>query len=521
MARTKLGLSVSKKEDFSKWYTEVITKSEMIEYYEDVSGCYILRPWSFSIWEQIQGWFDGKIKAIGVSPCYFPMFVSQKALETEKDHVEGFSAEVAWVTRSGASELDKPIAIRPTSETIMYPAFAKWIRSHRDLPLQMNQWTNVVRWEFKNPTPFLRTREFLWQEGHSAFADVVEADCEVLHILDLYSRVYEEVLSVPVIKGRKSEKEKFAGGDYTTTCEAYIDGSGRAIQAATSHSLGQNFSKMFQITYLKDGNSQEEKTKKYVFQNSWGLTTRSIGVAVMVHGDNIGLVLPPKVSPLHVVVVPIYNADTEPSIVVDIKNACRSIFTDIEKSGMRCYLDDRTDKKPGWKYNHWEQKGVPLRVEVGPKDIAKRMCRVVRRDNREKLQIKYDQLLAELSLLLDCIQADMLYKARKGRDQNVAIAWEWKEFIEALDRGCLILAPWCCTTKSEEWVKAETKALSTSRKDETQLDEVNAEGESKSLTGAAKTLCIPFNQPPLPNGTVCFTGNGAAAVCWCLWGRSY
>ena len=286
----------------------------MIEYYEDVSGCYILRPWSFSIWECIQSWFDAKIKQLGVKPCYFPMFVSQKALETEKDHVEGFAAEVAWVTKSGSSDLDNPIAIRPTSETIMYPAFAKWIKSHRDLPLRLNQWTNVVRWEFKNPTPFLRTREFLWQEGHSAFAEVYDADVEVLDILDLYSRIYEEVLAVPIVKGRKSEKEKFAGGDFTTTCEAYISGTGRAIQGATSHSLGQNFSKMFKITY-SGIEASSPNSRNFVYQNSWGCTTRTIGVMIMTHGDDDGLVLPPHAAPIQIVIVPIYQSQTDNDIV--------------------------------------------------------------------------------------------------------------------------------------------------------------------------------------------------------------
>ena len=246
--KTGLALTATKTGDFSEWYTALITKSELIAYYE-VSGCYILLPGSYSIWERIQSFFDSEIKKLGVENVYFPLFVSQRALEAEKDHVEGFAPEVAWVTRSGESELEQPIAIRPTSETIIYPYFAKKVRSHRDLPLKYNQWTNVVRWEFKHPTPFLRTREFLWQEGHTAFATVEEADVEVFDILDLYARVYEELLAVPIIKGRKSEKEKFAGGRFTTTCEAFIPGSHRAIQGATSHSLGQNFAKMCNISF--------------------------------------------------------------------------------------------------------------------------------------------------------------------------------------------------------------------------------------------------------------------------------
>ena len=260
----------------------------MIDFY-DISGCYILRPWSYSIWEAIQDFLDGQIKTLGVQNCYFPMFVSEARLNAEKDHVEGFAPEVAWVTKSGDGELNEPIAIRPTSETIMYPAFANWIHSHRDLPLKLNQWNNVVRWEFKHPTPFLRTREFLWQEGHTAHATLAEADKEVMQILGFYAAVYEELLAVPVIPGKKTEKEKFAGGHYTTTVEAYIPGTGRAIQGATSHNLGQNFGKMFKIEF-EDQNGQ----KAIPWQNSWGLTTRTIGVMVMVHSDDKGLVLPPR-----------------------------------------------------------------------------------------------------------------------------------------------------------------------------------------------------------------------------------
>ncbi|GBG33715.1 Proline--tRNA ligase [Hondaea fermentalgiana] len=523
---TKLGLSVAKEDDFSEWYTQVITKSEMIEYY-NISGCYILRPWSFKIWERIQQHFDGGIKKLGVEPCYFPMFVSKRNLSVEEDHIEDFAPEVAWVTKSGDSELEEPIAIRPTSETIMYPAYAKWIRSHRDLPLQLNQWTNVVRWEFKNPTPFLRTREFLWQEGHSAFATKEEADKEVLDILDLYARVYEELLAVPVIKGRKSHKEKFPGGDFTTTVEAFIPCAGRAIQAATSHSLGQNFSRMFKIKFLaeddKSGNAKDD-THNYVWQNSWGLTTRSIGVAVMVHGDNQGLVLPPRVAPIQLVGVPIYVKDGALGSVMD--DALRKILDEAEKSGLRVKLDDRTDKNPGWKYNYYEQRGVPLRVEIGSRDLEAGKCVLVRRDNGAREDCTLEQAGARCVELMDVIQADMLDRARQERDSRLAVVWTWDEFVEELMAGNMVLAPWSLTTKSEEWVKDETKRISEERaasagKGVDADQETNADGESKKLTGAAKTLCIPFNQPPMPEGTMCFTGCGEPAKEWCLWGRSF
>jgi len=276
--------------NFAKWYQEVITKSEMIEYYE-ISGCYILRPWSYFIWERIQGFLDPLFKSFGVQNCYFPMFVTEGALTREKDHIAGFAPEVAWVTKSGTTDLAEPIAIRPTSETIMYPSYAKWIHSWRDLPVVLNQWTNIVRWEFKHPTPFIRTREFLWQEGHTAHATKDDAYKMVFGILDFYARCYEEMLAIPVVRGWKSEEERFAGADDTTTVELFVPTNGRGIQGATSHMLGQNFSKMFEVQYEND-----KGQKEFVWQTSWGYSTRSIGSMIMIHSDDKGLVLPPKVA---------------------------------------------------------------------------------------------------------------------------------------------------------------------------------------------------------------------------------
>jgi prolyl-tRNA synthetase len=330
---TQLGLSVTKEEDFSLWYTQVITLSEMIDY-SDISGCYVLRPWAYFIWEQIQHYMDERLRQWGVKNSYFPMFVSQRALMTEKDHVEGFAPEVAWVTKSGETDLAEPIAVRPTSETIMYPFFSKWIRSHRDLPLEINQWCNVVRWEFKDATPFLRSREFLWQEGHTAHATYEEAQNRVLMALELYREVYEELLAVPVIKGAKTEMEKFAGGDQTTTVEAYINGSGRAIQGATSHNLGQNFGKMFKIAFEPASGGD----RMIPWQTSWGLTTRTIGVAVMVHGDNKGLILPPRVAPIQVIILPIAKKDVE---YESLLSYARGIEDQIRSVGIRVEIDER------------------------------------------------------------------------------------------------------------------------------------------------------------------------------------
>merc|ERR1712038_1269766 len=334
---SRLGLEAKKEDNLADWYSQIIVKAEMLEYY-DVSGCYILRPWAFSIWEAIQRFFDDEIKKLGVENCYFPIFVSQGALQKEKDHIADFSPEVAWVTKSGDTKLSEPIAIRPTSETVMYPAYAKWIQSYRDLPLRLNQWNNVVRWEFKHPQPFLRTREFLWQEGHTAFATFNEAKEEVLFILDIYRQVYENILAVPVICGRKTEKEKFAGGDYTMTVEAYISAAGRAIQGATSHHLGQNFSKMFDIVF-EDPKSGE---KKYVYQNSWGLTTRSLGVLVMVHGDDKGLVLPPNLASIQVVITPCgITASLDEKQRKDLLSACEEYEDELRASGIKVHGDYR------------------------------------------------------------------------------------------------------------------------------------------------------------------------------------
>lgn len=325
---TLLALQYKKSEDFPMWYSNVITLSEMIAYY-DISGCYILRPWSYKMWDIIQNWFNIEIEKLGVENCYFPLFVSQDRLEREKDHVEGFAPEVAWVTKSGDGELAKPIAIRPTSETIMYPAFSDWIKSHRDLPLKLNQWSNVVRWEFKYPTPFLRSREFLWQEGHTAHATFEDANIMVRQALELYRRVYEEILAVPVVPGYKTEEEKFAGGHSTTTVEAYIAGSGRSIQGATSHHLGQNFGKMFDIKY-QDSNGQSQ----VAWQTSWGLTTRSIGVMVMVHGDDQGLVLPPRIAPLQAVIVPVFTKQMTPEVA---QPYCDAILNQLQNQGVSAF----------------------------------------------------------------------------------------------------------------------------------------------------------------------------------------
>lgn len=490
---TKLGLHAKKNEDFGEWYSQVVVESEMISYYE-ISGCYILRPWAYSIWDEIKDWFDGQIKALGVQNAYFPLFITEDALMTEKDHVEGFAPEVAWVTKNGNAELDKPIAIRPTSETVMYPHYAQWIRSHRDLPLRLNQWTNVVRWEFKHPTPFIRSREFLWQEGHTAFATKEEAGEEVLQILDLYRRVYEELLAVPVCKGIKSSKEKFAGADYTTTVEAFIPATGKGVQGATSHCLGQNFSKMFNIEY-----EAENAGKAHPWQNSWGMTTRTIGVMIMVHGDDKGLVLPPRVAQIQTVIIPIVNKKLSPDEIKLMQQKVEETAAALKKIGVRATTDTRDNYTPGWKYNHWELKGVPLRIELGPRDMENETFMLARRDTGEKLSVSWNEAVTVVPALLDQIQKEMLERARKEFDESIEKATTWDEFTAALERDHMCLTPWA----DEEAIEEEVKKKSAT---------ADAMG--------AKTLCKPLDQPDLPEGTKCFF-SGKPAKNWVLWGRSY
>ncbi|CAJ1048504.1 bifunctional glutamate/proline--tRNA ligase isoform X1 [Xyrichtys novacula] len=502
--QTRLGLEAKKEENLADWYSQVITKAEMIEYY-DVSGCYVLRPWSYSIWESIKEFFDREIRKLGVENCYFPMFVSQAALEKEKSHIEDFAPEVAWVTRSGKTELAEPIAVRPTSETVMYPAYAKWVQSHRDLPIKLNQWCNVVRWEFKHPQPFLRTREFLWQEGHTAFATKEEAAEEVLQILDLYARVYEELMAIPVVKGRKTEKEKFAGGDYTTTVEAFISASGRAIQGATSHHLGQNFSKMFEIVFEDPKRPGE---KQLAYQNSWGITTRTIGVLTMVHGDNMGLVLPPRVACLQVVIIPCgITASLSEQDKEALLAQCSKYQSRLLDAGVRVKSDLRDNYSPGWKFNHWELKGVPIRLEVGPKDMQQRQCVAVRRDTGAKVTIPEAEVEKNLVAMLEDIQNNLFRKASEDLKKNMVAADSMEQFQKELDQGKIVQIPFCGEIACEDWIKKITA------KDQ------DLEPGAPSM--GAKSLCIPFSPlKTLQPGQMCVSGKEAAKY-YTLFGRSY
>ncbi|XP_019372022.1 PREDICTED: bifunctional glutamate/proline--tRNA ligase [Gavialis gangeticus] len=502
--QTRLGLEAKKEENLADWFSQVITKSEMIEYY-DVSGCYVLRPWAYAIWEAVRDFFDTEIKKLGVENCYFPMFVSQAALEKEKTHIADFAPEVAWVTRSGKTELAEPIAVRPTSETVMYPAYAKWVQSHRDLPIKLNQWCNVVRWEFKHPQPFLRTREFLWQEGHTAFATYEEAAEEVLQILDLYARVYEEFLAIPVVKGRKTEKEKFAGGDYTTTVEAYISVSGRAIQGATSHHLGQNFSKMFEIAF-EDPKKPGEK--QFAYQNSWGITTRTIGVMTMIHGDNMGLVLPPRVACVQVIIIPcgITNSLSEEDKDALLKK-CNDYLKRLLSVNIRVRADLRDNYSPGWKFNHWELKGVPIRLEVGPRDMKNYQFVAVRRDTGQKLTLAEDEAEDKLGQILEEIHANLYNRASEDLKNHMVVSNDMDDFQKELDSGKIVQIPFCGEIECEDWIKKTTAR--------------DQDLEPGAPSMGAKSLCIPFKPLcELQAGTKCVCGKNPAKF-YTLFGRSY
>ena len=478
--KTTQGITVKKDQDFSEWYTQVIQKAELIEY-SPVSGCYILRPNAYYIWEKVQQYFDQLIKQDGVKNVYFPLFIPESLLMKEKNHVEGFAPEVAWVESGGHSQLGERLAVRPTSETIMYDAYAKWIRSHKDLPLRLNQWCNVVRWEFKHCTPFLRSREFLWQEGHTAFANKEEAVKEAEKMLNLYEQTFKELYAIPVLKGRKSDGEKFAGAEFTLSVEAFLP-NGKAIQGATSHHLGQNFSRAFNISF-----TDEQGQKQLAWQNSWGLSTRSIGVMILMHSDDKGLVLPPRVAPVQAVIVPILFDDSKKKVLA----AAEMIKKKLEARGVLAQIDAREEYSPGWKFNEWEVKGVPLRLELGPKDLAKKQVVVARRDTGEKKEFKISEVSKVIPSLLEYIQFSLYHKAEKLLQERLVKVKDSPAAEKEFKKGNYIYVPWCAEAKCEESFKEKT---------------------------GGKSLNSPLKQPKVSGK--CFNcGNPAKA--WFYFGRSY
>jgi prolyl-tRNA synthetase len=439
-----------KSEDFSRWYTEIVRRAELADY-SPMKGMMVIRPYGYEIWELIKGHLDRMFKETGHRNAYFPLFIPESFLKKEAEHVEGFAPEVAWVTKGGDENLEEKWAVRPTSEAIICSMYAKWISSWRDLPLLINQWANVVRWE-KVTRLFLRTTEFLWQEGHTVHASHDEAEEETLRILNIYKTFAEKYLAIPVISGLKSESEKFAGALRTYGIEALMP-DGKALQAGTSHNLGQNFSKAFNIRF--ENKSQE---LEYAWQTSWGVSTRLIGGVVMTHGDDSGLILPPEVAPFQAVIIPISRGDWKTTVLPEANDTYRML----KENGLRVYLDDRDTYTPGWKFSEWEMRGVPVRIEIGPKDIEKKQVVLVNRIDRKKLFVGKDSLLSSLKTLLQEIQQTLFDRARDFRDRNTYTTQEFDDMVQTIEskRG-LVKTGWCGSSACEQ--QAKEKAAATIR----------------------------------------------------------
>ncbi len=440
-------------EDFPKWYTDVVLKTKLVDY-GPVKGTMVIRPYGYAIWENIQNEMNARFKKRGVENAYFPLLIPMSYFTKEAEHVEGFAPEVAVVTVAGGEELAEPLAIRPTSETIIGTMCAKWVQSYRDLPLKVNQWCNVMRWE-KTTRPFLRTSEFLWQEGHTVHASAEEAEEETLGMLSVYKEFAENCLAIPVLTGRKTEKERFAGAVATYTMEAMMH-DGKSLQAGTSHYMGQNFAKAFDIQYLGT-----EGVLQTAYTTSWGVSTRLIGAIIMTHGDERGLVLPPVVAPVQCVIVPI--AARKGGVV----EACEALKAELEGAGIRVTFDN-SDNSPGWKFNEWEMKGVPVRIELGPRDIEAGKMLCARRDTFEKMELPLENAAKSVKQLLATVQKDMLENARKRRDSRIVYANDMKEILAGVEAGNFVKAGWCGCRECEDKVKEETAATA----------RVYAEGES-------------------------------------------
>ncbi|MBR3614786.1 MAG: proline--tRNA ligase [Clostridia bacterium] len=464
-------------DNFAQWYTDVVRKAELADY-TDTKGCIAIRPYGYAIWENIQNYADKKFKEVGVTNLYMPVLIPESMLEKEKDHVEGFAPEVAWVTMGGGEELEERLCIRPTSETMMSTMYAKWVKSWRDLPILGNQWCNVLRWE-KETRPFLRSREFLWQEGHTIHETAKEAEERTLMMLDIYADVIENLLAIPVLKGRKTKKEQFAGADATYTVETMMH-DGRALQAGTSHYFGQNFTKPFEIKF-----QNREGKEEYAYQTSWGISTRLIGAVIMAHGDNRGLKLPPRVAPIQAVIVPIaQHKEGVLEKVTEIYNGLNKKF--------RMKLDDRDNYSTGFKFNDWEMRGVPVRIEIGPRDLENNQAVLVRRDSGEKEVVELSKLDERLESLLEEIQKDMFNCCKERRVEKTKVATTLDEMIKLMNEDqCFLKTMWC--------------------------EDVECENKIKELTGA-HSRCIPFEQEHLSDVCpVC----GKKATKMVVWGRQY
>ncbi|MFP3155774.1 proline--tRNA ligase [Lachnospiraceae bacterium ZAX-1] len=463
--------------DFAQWYTDVVKKAELIDY-SSVKGCMIIKPAGYAIWENIQKELDARFKAEGVENVYMPLFIPESLLQKEKDHVEGFAPEVAWVTHGGLAPLTERLCVRPTSETLFCDFYANDIHSYRDLPKLYNQWCSVVRWE-KETRPFLRSREFLWQEGHTAHATEKDAEEMTLKMLNIYADFCEEFLAIPVIRGRKTEKEKFAGANATYTIEALMH-DGKALQSATSHNFGDGFAKAFEIQYTDKDNKLQ-----YVHQTSWGLSTRIIGGIIMVHGDDSGLVLPPKAAPVQVMVIPIQQRKE------GVLEKSEELKDALQKAGLRVKLDD-TDKSPGWKFAEQEMRGIPIRIELGPKDIEANKCVIVRRDTGEKLELALEEAVPKALELMERIQQDMFERAKAHIAAHICDVTAYADFVNAVEhKPGFIRAMWCEEKECEIKIKEETTATA---------------------------RCMPFIQEQIADSCICC---GKPAHKLVYWGKAY
>ena len=464
-------------EDFAQWYTDIVRKAELADY-TDTKGCIAIRPYGYAIWENIQNYADKLFKESGVKNTYFPVLIPESLLQKEKDHVEGFAPEVAWVTEAGGEKLEEKLCVRPTSETIFTTMYSRWLKSWRDLPFVYNQWCSVLRWE-KETRPFLRSREFLWQEGHTIHETAKEAEEFTLEMLEVYEDVIENLLAIPVLKGRKTPTEQFAGAEATYTVETLMH-DGRALQAGTSHYFGQNFTKPFEIKF-----QNREGKEEYAYQTSWGISTRLIGAVIMAHGDNRGLKLPPRVAPIQVVIVPVaMHKEGVIEKAEELKNALSEKY--------RVELDVREQYSPGYKFNDWEMRGVPVRIEIGPRDIEANKCVVVRRDTTEKIDINLDELSEKLNDILEDIQANMYNECAKRAKEKTTIANNLEEFTENLNKNQgYVKTMWCGSAECEEKIH--------------------------ELTGA-KSRCMPFEQEKIGDKCVCC---GKPADKMVVWGRQY
>ncbi len=478
MADKKLVEAITSMEkDFAQWYTDVVKKAELIDY-TSVKGCMAFRPAGYAIWELIQQQLDARFKETGVQNVYLPMFIPESLLQKEKDHVEGFAPEVAWVTYGGGQQLQERMCVRPTSETLFCDYYKNVVHSYRDLPQVCNQWCSVVRWE-KETRPFLRSREFLWQEGHTAHATALEAEERTIQMLNVYADFVEQVLAIPVIKGRKTDKEKFAGATATYTIEALMH-DGKALQSGTSHNFGDGFAKAFGIQY-----TAKDNTLQYVHQTSWGMTTRLIGAIIMVHGDNSGLKLPPRVAPTQVMIIPIQQQKD------GVLEAASKLEAEIKKAGIRVKTDV-SDKSPGWKFSEQEMRGIPVRIEIGPKDIEAGHCVACRRDNGEKQTIALEEVAAKLPALLEQIQQDMFEAARLHREEHTYTAVTMEEFEKCFtEKTGFVKAMWCGEQECEDIIKEKL---------------------------AVTSRCMPFDEEKLADTCVCC---GKPAKKMVYWGKAY